>query len=230
MAKAKRSKSDSHTDNIYPLCDFLNDLGDVCEFKTPRHYCFILGSGASLPSGIMSGRELTTNWLKELYRRFHPSVTLTSRNNLALLYKAKGDYDKALPLLEQTLTGRERVLGSDHPVTLTSRNNLASLYQAKSNYDKALPLLEQTLAVSERVLGAEHPATLTSRNNLASLYQAKGDYDKALALFEQTLKVCEKTLGLKHPKTRTIRENFQLCRDKFNSGEDGGTAGAVNKL
>jgi hypothetical protein len=51
-----------------------------------------------------------------------------------------------------------------------------------------------------------------------------------LALFEQTLKVCEKTLGLKHPKTRTIRENFQLCRDKFNSGEDGGTAGAVNKL
>ena len=188
MAKAKRSKSDSHTDNIYPLCDFLNDLGDVCEFKTPRHYCFILGSGASLPSGIMSGRELTTNWLKELYRRFHPSVTLTSRNNLALLYKAKGDYDKALPLYEQTLV------------------------------------------VSERVLGAEHPATLTSHNNLASLYQAKGDYDKALALFEQTLKVCEKTLGLKHPKTRTIRENFQLCRDKFNSGEDGGTAGAVNKL
>ena len=230
MAKAKRSKSDSHTDNIYPLCDFLNDLGDVCEFKTPRHYCFILGSGASLPSGIMSGRELTTNWLKELYRRFHPSVTLTSRNNLALLYKAKGDYDKALPLLEQTLTGRERVLGTEHPDTLTSRNNLALLYKVKGDYDKALPLYEQTLVVSERVLGAEHPATLTSHNNLASLYQAKGDYDKALALFEQTLKVCEKTLGLKHPKTRTIRENFQLCRDKFNSGEDGGTAGAVNKL
>ncbi len=141
MAKAKRSKSDSHTDNIYPLCDFLNDLGDVCEFKTPRHYCFILGSGASLPSGIMSGRELTTNWLKELYRRFHPSVTLTSRNNLASLYQAKGDYDKALPLLEQTLAVSERVLGAEHPGTLTSRNNLASLYQAKSNYDKALPLL-----------------------------------------------------------------------------------------
>jgi len=203
MAKAKRSKSDSHTDNIYPLCDFLNDLGDVCEFKTPRHYCFILGSGASLPSGIMSGRELTTNWLKELYRRFHPSVTLTSRNNLALLYKAKGDYDKALPLLEQTLTGRERVLGTEHPDTLTSRNNLASLYQSRGDYDKALPLYEQSLAGRERVLGAEHPDTLTSRNNLASLYQAKGDYDKALPLLEQTLAVSERVLGAEQPEEMT---------------------------
>jgi tetratricopeptide (TPR) repeat protein len=83
-------------------------------------------------------------------RRF--LLALTSRNNIALLYQAKGDYDKALPLLEQTLAVRERVLAAEHPNTLNSRNNLASLYQDKGDYDKALPLLEQTLTIRERVM------------------------------------------------------------------------------
>jgi tetratricopeptide (TPR) repeat protein len=53
----------------------------------------------------------------------HPN-TLTSRNNLALLYQSKGEYDKALPLYEQTLAAREQVLGSEHPQTITVRDNL----------------------------------------------------------------------------------------------------------
>ena len=53
----------------------------------------------------------------------HPD-TLTSRNNLASAYQDAGDLARAIPLFEQTLTDRERVLGPDHPDTLTSRNNL----------------------------------------------------------------------------------------------------------
>jgi hypothetical protein len=37
-----------------------------------------------------------------------------------------GRLDAAIPLLERTLTDRERVLGETHPDTLTSRNNLAT--------------------------------------------------------------------------------------------------------
>ena len=55
----------------------------------------------------------------------HPD-TLTSRNNLAVAYRAAGRAAEAIPLLEQTLADRERVLGPDHPDTLTSRNNLAA--------------------------------------------------------------------------------------------------------
>jgi hypothetical protein len=33
---------------------------------------------------------------------------------------------EAIPLLERTLAGRERVLGLDHPSTVTVRDNLAS--------------------------------------------------------------------------------------------------------
>ena len=59
----------------------------------------------------------------------HPD-TLTSRNNLADAYQSAGRLDRAIPLYEQTLADRERVLGPDHPDTLASRNNLAYAYQS----------------------------------------------------------------------------------------------------
>ncbi|RRD22244.1 tetratricopeptide repeat protein, partial [Actinomyces bowdenii] len=47
----------------------------------------------------------------------HPD-TLASRNNLAYAYGAVGDLGRAIPLYEQNLADRERVLGADHPSTL----------------------------------------------------------------------------------------------------------------
>jgi len=43
--------------------------------------------------------------------------TLTLLNNLAGLYKSKGEYNRALPLYEDCLAKRQRVLGDDHPFT-----------------------------------------------------------------------------------------------------------------
>ena len=57
----------------------------------------------------------------------HPD-TLASRNNLATAYQEAGRAAEAIPLHEQTLADRERVLGPDHPDTLASRNNLAIAY------------------------------------------------------------------------------------------------------
>jgi tetratricopeptide repeat protein len=50
----------------------------------------------------------------------HPD-TLTSRNDLAVAYKAAGRADEAIALHERTLADRERVLGKTHPPTLASR-------------------------------------------------------------------------------------------------------------
>ena len=58
----------------------------------------------------------------------HPD-TLTSRNNLAYAYQDAGDLGRAIPLYEQTLADRERVLGADHPQTKIVRGNLAAARQ-----------------------------------------------------------------------------------------------------
>ncbi|GAA4102765.1 tetratricopeptide repeat protein [Nonomuraea soli] len=118
------------------------------------------------------------------------------------------DLGRAIPLLEQTLADRERVLGPDHPHTLTSRNNLAYAYETAGDLGRAIPLLEQTLAAFERVLGPEHPDTLSSRNNLAGAYYAAGDLGRAIPLLEQTLADRERVLGPDHPDTLTSRNNL----------------------
>ncbi|MFF4128357.1 tetratricopeptide repeat protein [Microbispora rosea] len=118
------------------------------------------------------------------------------------------DLTRAIPLLEQTLTDGERVLGGDHPDTLNSRNTLASAYQAAGDLRRAIPLHEETLTDRERVLGGDHPDTLSSRNNLASAYQAAGDVTRAIPLHEQTLTDRERVLGGDHPDTLSSRNNL----------------------
>ena len=81
---------------------------------------------------------------------------------------------EAIPLHEQTLADRERVLGPDHPSTLGSRNNLAVTYVSAGRAAEAIPLQEQTLAALERVLSPDHPDTLQSRDNLAITYMRAG--------------------------------------------------------
>ena len=51
-----------------------------------------------------------------------------SLNNLALLYRAQGQYAKAEPLYQRALGIREKALGPEHPDVARSLNNLAVLY------------------------------------------------------------------------------------------------------
>ncbi|HAA26654.1 MAG TPA: kinesin, partial [Cyanobacteria bacterium UBA8553] len=65
----------------------------------------------------------------------------------------QGQYAAAIPLAEQALTIREKVLGPEHPDVATILNNLGGLYREQGNFSKAEPLLQRSLAISEKVLG-----------------------------------------------------------------------------
>jgi len=54
-----------------------------------------------------------------------------------MLYKEQGDYEKAEPLLLETLEGRRLKLGDTHPHTLGSWHNLIHLYEAWGKPEKA---------------------------------------------------------------------------------------------
>ena len=129
-------------------------------------------------------------------------------NNLAGAYESAGDLGRAIPLYQQTLADRDRVLGADHSDTLTSLNNLAYAYQSAGDLRRAIPMFEQTLADRKRVLGPDHPDTLTSLNNLAYAYQSAGDLRRAIPMFEQTLADRKRVLGPDHPDTLTSLNNL----------------------
>ena len=137
----------------------------------------------------------------------HPS-TLTARNNLAGAYQTAGRLDEAIPLYEQNLEDRTRILGPHHPDTLTARNNLAYAYHDAGRLNEAIPLHEQNLEDRTRILGPHHPDTLTARNNLANAYQDAGRLDDAIPLHEQTLEDHTRILGTNHPNTLISRNNL----------------------
>jgi tetratricopeptide (TPR) repeat protein len=137
----------------------------------------------------------------------HPK-TLTSMNNLALVYKAAGQLSKALPLFEQTLAKCKQKFGPDHRLTLQSINSLATAYQAIGQLAKALPLFEQVLAKQREKFGPDDPQTLLSMNNLAMAYKTDGQFKKAVALYEQALAKFKEKLGPDHPDTLGTMNNL----------------------
>ena len=66
----------------------------------------------------------------------HPQ-TLTSMNNLAVLFDSQGKYEAAEPLYVETLRLSKKVLGDEHPHTLASMNNLALLFDSQGKYEAA---------------------------------------------------------------------------------------------
>jgi len=83
-----------------------------------------------------------------------------------------GQYAKAEPLYQRSLSIQEAMLGKDHPDVALTLNNLALLYKSMGQYAKAERLYQRSLAIREAMLGKDHPDVANSLNNLAGLYEA----------------------------------------------------------
>jgi tetratricopeptide (TPR) repeat protein len=125
-----------------------------------------------------------------------------------LAYKAVGQHERALQLLEQVLVTLKAQLGLDHPDTLACINNLARTYWICGQHDRALPLQEQALAASKAKLGLDHPDTLWYMNDLAVTYWSAGKLARSIALFEETLPLRTTKLGKYHPGTIATLANL----------------------
>jgi len=143
------------------------------------------------------------------------SLALDARNSLAAAYQDAGRVAEAIQLFEQTLAGRERLLGPDDPDTMRTQDHLVRAYRAAGRVADAIPLVERTLAARVRLFGADHSSTLVSRNNLATAYRATGRPAEAVPLFEENAAACERLLGADHPRTLASRHSLDLARQEL---------------
>ena len=122
----------------------------------------------------------------------------TCLHNIARVYYDKEDYDKALPVYEESLRIRKQVFGDNHSDVAQSLNNIAGIYYSKRGYEKALPMYEESLRINKQVFGDNHSSVAYSLNNIASVYCTKGEYDKALSISEDSLRVRKYLYGDGH--------------------------------
>ena len=69
-----------------------------------------------------------------------------------MFYLRTGDYAKAEPLFQRSLSIREKVFGPETPDIAATLNNLGGLYDSMGDYAKAEPLYERSLRILEKTL------------------------------------------------------------------------------
>jgi tetratricopeptide (TPR) repeat protein len=124
------------------------------------------------------------------------------------LYK-QGRYREALPLGNEVIVVRTRVLGSEHPKTLLIKNNVAATYHALGDYWKAEPLLKEITAVLEKRM-PDDEQTVIAIVNLGSLYRVRRDFGKAEPLYRKALSLGERVYGKDHPSLAPIIRGLSL--------------------
>jgi CHAT domain-containing protein/Tfp pilus assembly protein PilF len=123
------------------------------------------------------------------------------------LYNA-GQYDNALPLLEQMVEVATRTYGPGHPYVADSLFSLGEVYKKKGDYARAVSLLERALAIREQALGRDHAHVATTLHSLAELYRQQGDYQRSRQTFERALAIREQAFGREHPTVADTLNSF----------------------
>ncbi|MBL7822655.1 MAG: CHAT domain-containing protein [Saprospiraceae bacterium] len=167
---------------VYGLCCF--NHGRVEYYKTdyPEAEKWYLESKAILEK---TGRKKNLDYANSL-------------NNLAVLYRVMGQFEKAEPLYLEYKDIVENALGKEHPDYAWTLNNMANLYWYMGQYEKAEQLYLESKDIMKKVLGKEHPDYARSLNNLANLYMDMGQFEKAELLYLESKDIWEKSLGKEH--------------------------------
>ena len=130
--------------------------------------------------------------------------------NLAVMYRAMGNYEKAEPLQLESKTIMEKTMGKEHPSYAQILIDLALLYGEMDQYEKAESLYLEAQVIRGKTLGKEHPDYAGCLNNLAILYWMMGQYEKAEPYYLESKNIREKTLGKEHPDYAKSLHNLSV--------------------
>lgn len=150
--------------------------------------------------------QVVETW-KQVLGPEHPG-TLTSMDNLALLYMKQGRWHQAEELEIQVMGNRKLTLGPEHPDTLSSMNHLALTYCNRLRWKEAEELIMQIVNAWRHSLGPEHPHILPSMNTLVVIYWLRGRWKEAEELGVKVVETYKRVLGPEYPATLTSTGNL----------------------
>lgn len=130
-----------------------------------------------------------------------PELEAEVRGALGMTYFHLGQFDAAIPHLEQAYAIRRARLGPDDPHTLRSQHELAMLRWKQGRFDEAVALGRQALGGRRRVLGREHVDTLWTQLNLGLFLMNVGQFDESEVVLRDAIKICRQSLGPDHHHT-----------------------------
>ena len=187
---AERDRADREARTAFRISDFLTGLFKVSDPNEAR-------------GNAVTAREILDKGVDRIGTELanEPEVQAGLMLTLGKVYSSLGLYDTAVPMLEQSVAMRRRLLGEANRDTLESMYNLAFLYMLRGRAAEAETLHAQVLEGRMRLLGEDDQDTLLSMGGLAAAYRYQGRYPEEERLRDRIIAVERRTLGPGHPVT-----------------------------
>lgn len=132
----------------------------------------------------------------------------TCLNNQAMLYKASGEHEEAVRLLERALDEASYCHGSVHMETALLAANLGTVLCECGDLAGAEQRHMQALGIREQLYGATHPDIGLSLGHLGVIHQMRGDLDRAKCFYASALAVLSEFPDVYAAERNVFRENL----------------------
>ncbi|MBK9964497.1 MAG: serine/threonine protein kinase [Holophagales bacterium] len=114
------------------------------------------------------------------------------------IYGKLGLYDRAEPLLDESLRIRRSLHARDDEAVVESLRGIGRVLAGKGKYGEAEKLLREALAMQKRLKGGGHPDVAESLRDLAIILEEERKLEEAEALLDEALAIHRKALGNGH--------------------------------
>jgi len=202
-AKEEEGKALSEAYRTRKSLEFLTSL-----FRVSDPFDF---GGYALRSSQEQGRKLTAFDLLErgskqinVELKDQPLVRATLLATIGDVYRGMGEFDKALKLLEDSLSLRSSAFGPDHPEVAAAMFNIGWLYLDRGDFDKAEGMYRQALKIQEEKLPKDDPATVNTRLHIAWVL-AMDSLPEAEPLLKNVMEARTKLYGPLHRETIIVK-------------------------
>jgi serine/threonine-protein kinase len=149
-----------------------------------------------------------------------PALQAEMLDVIGNVYQSLGLYDKAIPLLSESLDRRRALYGPAHPDVAESLQSLGRVSLATSAYETAEEHFRQALAMRRQENGPRALETAYALSDLAAVLRNRSHYDEAERLLHDALTIQRAHLGAEHLDVATsMLELGRVYQDRGNLAE-----------
>ena len=131
-------------------------------------------------------------------------------NFLGLVYKDKGEFDKAINYYEKGL----EIIGTQHPFSKSIYINLGTAWRHKAVYDKSIEFSDKALELALKNNGKYHNTTSMIYNNIGVVSSDMANYTKAEEAYKKALEIRIKLYGEMNSYTSNTYSNLGAMKIK----------------
>lgn len=129
-------------------------------------------------------------------------------------YRRRGEFDRAIELLNEAVNIGNDKIGKDDPVMAQLYNSFGDVYRKTGQVNKAFDFFNRSLSLVENSSVADSLEMATSFHGLGVVFYLEGNYEQAIEYHRKALSIRLKKLGERHPLVADNYVNLGIIADK----------------